>query len=67
MILAGLLLTAALASSCAKIRTLPDTTPQEIAMKTPVMTKAAGEWITDLDDDPETNDAFNVPPVNQTV
>ena len=25
------------------------------------------EWITDLDDDPETNDAFNVPPVNQTV
>lgn len=33
MILAGLLLTAALAASCAKIRTMPDTTPQEIAMK----------------------------------
>jgi len=44
MILAGLLLTAALASSCTKIRTMPDTTPQEIAMKNPVMTKAAGEW-----------------------
>ena len=33
MILAGLLLTAALTASCAKIRTMPDTTPQEIAMK----------------------------------
>lgn len=44
MILAGLLLTAALVASCAKIRTMPDTPPQEIAMKTPVMTKAAGEW-----------------------
>ena len=33
MILAGLLLTAALAASCAKIRTMPDTAPQEIAMK----------------------------------
>lgn len=33
MILAGLLLTAALAASCTKIRTMPDTTPQEIAMK----------------------------------
>lgn len=42
--LAGLLLTAALAASCTKIRTMPDTTPQEIAMKAPVMTKAAGEW-----------------------
>ncbi len=33
MTLAGLLLTALLAASCAKIRTMPDTTPQEIAMK----------------------------------
>jgi len=32
-ILAGLLLTAALAASCTKIRTMPDTTPQEIAMR----------------------------------